>query len=169
MKLRTIRIILLVLLALEIVLLVIGPQAKDHLPQIEAALANKEKPGWWDDAAMGVRYAAWINAGLIGSLLLTLKWWTRSFAQSEVQSPEFRVQSPRWFWPSLIGAAIVCLGLRLPRAARKVIAIGNIRSALPKSRSRQRLRIARQELPHRPAIASTVAVQSKCLSRSTYS
>jgi hypothetical protein len=90
MPLRNVRILLLVLLALEAALLLFGPQGGDHRPAIESALAAGEKPEWWDAAAMGIRSAAWINGGLLILLLLTSNWWTSpltKFPISNLQSP----------------------------------------------------------------------------------
>ena len=120
MKPRAVRIILLVLLALEIALLVFGPRTGDHLPNIYSAIDAGKRPDWWDDAAMGVRYAAWINAGLIAVLLATSKFWTRPFQNSQVPDSKSEIRNPKWFRPSLIIAAALCLGLRLPLASKSL-------------------------------------------------
>ncbi|HSJ02292.1 MAG TPA: hypothetical protein VK956_07545, partial [Verrucomicrobium sp.] len=122
MSLRLVRILLLVLIALEGALLVFGPQIKDHLPAIEAALAADKKPDWEDDASLGIRYAAWINLGLLLALLATSKWWARPFSKpkSKYSEPgkrsaltdgdtpksdlvEVSLWRPEgWFWPLVI-------------------------------------------------------------------
>lgn len=118
MSLRNVRILLLVLLALDAALLIFGPQTRDHQPAIDAALAAKDKPEWWDSAAMGIRYAAWINGGLLGLLLATSAWWTRSMAGN--RKPEVRGPNPGWFWPVVLLAVVACLGLRLPLASKSL-------------------------------------------------
>ena len=120
MKPRVVRIILLALLALEIALLVFGPRTRDHLPNIYSAIDAGKRPDWWDDAAMGVRYAAWINAALIVVLLATSISWTRPFQNPEIRTPHSTSRTPRWFWPSLVIAAALCLGLRLPLASKSL-------------------------------------------------
>ena len=120
MKLRAVHIVLLILLAAELALLIFGPQSRDHLPEIAKAAASGHKTDWWDDAAMGVRYAAWINAGLIGALLLTSKWWARGIATTENGNRKSEIGNPRWFWPALIAAAAFCLVLRLPLAGKSL-------------------------------------------------
>ncbi len=116
MKPRAIRIILLALLALVIALLIFGPQTKDHL----AATTSGHRTDWWDDAAMGVRYAAWINVGLIVALLATAKFWTRSFQNPSLITHHSSLITPRWFWPALIAAAALCFALRLPLASKSL-------------------------------------------------
>lgn len=120
MKLRGVHFVLLVLLVVEALLLAFGPQTKDHLPAIADAAASGHKTDWWDDAAMGVRYAAWINVGLLNVLLLTTKWWTRGFAGDVIQNLKSKIQNFRWFWPALIAAAALCLTLRLPLASKSL-------------------------------------------------
>ncbi|HEY2574115.1 MAG TPA: hypothetical protein VGH65_08600 [Verrucomicrobiaceae bacterium] len=121
MRLRIARITLAVLLALEIALLVFGPQSKDHLPDISAAEAAGKRPGWWDDAAMGLRYAAWINLGLLMVLLATAKSWTRPLSPAPLRTLNSELRTPKkWFWPFVIGAALLCLGLRLPLASKSL-------------------------------------------------
>lgn len=119
MSLRKVRLLLLVLIALEAALLLFGPQTRDHLPAIEAALAAKQKPEWWDDAAMGVRCAAWINLGLIGLLLLTSHLWSRR-ASSSIPHPRSSIPCPGWFWPLVVLAVITCMALRLPLASKSL-------------------------------------------------
>ena len=106
MNLRAARIILVALLALELALLIFGPQVKDHFPDIAAADAAGIRPEWWHDAAMGVRYAAWINGALLVLLIATAKWWTQPLPPALLRSPISDPQSPRWFWPLVIAAAI---------------------------------------------------------------
>jgi len=120
MNLRAARIVLVALLALEIALLVFGPQARDHLPGIAAADAAGKRPDWWDDAAMGVRSAAWINAGLLAVLLASAAGWTRPLPSSHLPSPISHLPSPKWFWPLVAGAAVLSLGLRLPLASKSL-------------------------------------------------
>jgi hypothetical protein len=120
MSLRNVRILLLVLIALEAALLIFGPQAGDHLPAIEAALTAKARPPWWDDAAMGVRYAAWINLGLLLLLLGTSQWWTRPSTAPQISNLKSQISNPKWFWPLAITAVIICLGLRLPLAGKSL-------------------------------------------------
>ena len=120
MSLRNVRILLLALLALEAALLLFGPQARDHLPAIQSALAANGKPEWWDDAAMGLRYAAWINIGLLILLLVTSKWWTRPFSKSPISNLKSQILNSRWFWPLAILAMLTCLGLRLPLASKSL-------------------------------------------------
>ena len=123
MSLRTVRILLIVLIVLEGALLIFGPQAKDHLPAVQEALATKEKPDWWDDAALGVRYAAWINLALLLALLATAQWWARPLASaaSQISNLKSQISSlPRWFWPAVLLAAAACLALRLPLASKSL-------------------------------------------------
>jgi hypothetical protein len=117
---RAARLILVALLAAEAALLVFGPQAGDHLPAIAAAEADGKRPDWWHDAAMGVRYAAWISAGLLGVLLLTASGWTRSLSVPAIPNPPDGMRHPKWFWPLVICAVVLCLGLRLPLASRSL-------------------------------------------------
>lgn len=114
------RLILSVLIALEAALLLLGPQPREHLPVVEAALAAGQKPDWWDDAALGMHYAAWINIGLLSLLLLTSKWWTRPFTPPEVSTLKSAGSNPKWFWPLAIVAVITCLALRLPLASKSL-------------------------------------------------
>ncbi|RBP37407.1 hypothetical protein DES53_114145 [Roseimicrobium gellanilyticum] len=139
MSLRSVRILLLVLIALEGALLVFGPQAKDHLPAIQAALAAKEKPDWDDDASMGIRYAAWINLVLLLVLLGTAQWWAKpfskakAFAAREPATPGGSSKDangglavvPLWgikglFWPLLLVAIVTCIAVRLPLASKSL-------------------------------------------------
>src|SRR5436189_1558735 len=106
MILRNVRILLVALLALEGALLLFGPQSRDHLPAIQSALAANGKPEWWDDAAMGIRYAAWINLALLILLLLTSKRWTRPLSNSQPSTPTSQPSAPRWFWPLVILAVL---------------------------------------------------------------
>ncbi len=117
---RIVRIVLAVLLALEVALLLLGPQAGEHRRLIDEALASGKRPEWWNDAAMGIRYAAWINGGLLLLLLATVKWWTRPLAMSAPGGPESSVQNPKWFWPLALIAMLACLGLRLPLAGKSL-------------------------------------------------
>src|SRR4051812_49427323 len=141
MSLRSVRILLLVLIALEGTLLIFGPQTQDHLPAIESALSLKQRPEWWDDAAIGIRYTAWINLALLLVLLTTRKWWTRPVSASPISSvqpsragqnaegnpkggaggpSQFPIRSSRWFWPFAILAILACLALRLPLASKSL-------------------------------------------------
>lgn len=130
MSLSLTRIVLLVLMALEGALLVFGPQAKDHLPAMEAALAAKEKPDWDDDASMGIRYAAWINLALLLGLLGTSRWWAKPWQKSvgeegasgtvPLRNQKSKIIHPKWFWPLVLFAVVVCLSLRLPLASKSL-------------------------------------------------
>src|SRR3954470_24531254 len=106
MSLRYVRLLLLALLALEAALLVFGPQARDHLPAIQSAFAANGKPEWWDDAAMGIRYAAWINLALLILLLVTTKQWTRPLSNSQPSTLNSQPSTPRWFWPLVVLATL---------------------------------------------------------------
>jgi hypothetical protein len=115
---RLARGILFILLLLEAALLIFGPHVSGHLPKINAALAAGKRPDWWDDAAIGIHYAALINAVLIVLLLITSKWWTRPTSPfSNLKSP---ISNPRWFWPLTIIAILACLGLRYPLASKSL-------------------------------------------------
>ncbi|CAN5888891.1 hypothetical protein BH11VER1_BH11VER1_00150 [soil metagenome] len=112
-------IVLALLVILEVGILSFGPSLKEHLTEIQKSLAANDRPEWWDDAAVGVYYGAWL--GLIGliPLLLTTRWWTRSF--SEIHPSSFIPHpSSRFFWPCVIIAIIACLALRLPLASRSL-------------------------------------------------
>ena len=117
-SLKLARGILVVLLLLEAVLLMFGPHLSDHLPKINTALAAGKRPDWWDDAAIGIHYAAWINAVLIVLLLITSKWWTRP--TSLISNLKSQISNPRWFWPLTIIAILTCLGLRYPLASKSL-------------------------------------------------
>lgn len=118
MSLRTVRILLVLLLALDAALLLFGPQTRDHLPALQAAMAAKEKPEWWDDAALGIRHAAWINGGLLLVLLATSQWWARPMTKG--QRSEVSGQRPKWFWPLVILAGLTSLALRAPLASKSL-------------------------------------------------
>lgn len=118
MNLRAARFVLAALLAFEVALLLFGPQAGDHLPGITAAEAEGKRPDWWDDAAMGVRYAAWINAGLLVLLTATSGIWTLPLP--EIRDGKSATGNPAWFWPLVVGAAALCIGLRLPLASKSL-------------------------------------------------
>ena len=120
MSLRFVRILLLVLLVLEVTLLIFGPQTRDHAPAIQAALAAKDKPDWWDDAAMGVRYAAWVNAGLIVLLAATSAWWARPARASSVITPQSSPLTPKWYWALLAVAVFTSLAVRFPLASKSL-------------------------------------------------
>ncbi|QIF05431.1 hypothetical protein [Roseimicrobium sp. ORNL1] len=121
MSLRLVRILLLVLIALEGALLLFGPQTKDHLPAIQEALAAKEKPDWDDDASMGIRYAAWINLALLLVLLGTAQWWAKPFTNLKSQISNFKsAGNQRWFWPLVLLAIITCVALRIPLASKSL-------------------------------------------------
>ncbi len=120
MKLRAVHLVLLTLLVADVALVVFGPQSRDHLPGMAKALAGDHKTDWWDDAAMGVRYATLINLGLISLLLLSSKWWSRNFVDAENEKRKTKNGKLRWFWPALITAAALCLALRLPLASKSL-------------------------------------------------
>lgn len=138
MPLLLVRILLLVLIALEGALLVFGPQPEDHLPEIQAALAAKDKPDWEDDASMGIRYAAWINLALLFVLLGTAQWWAKPFPRRKNATPKGGplekplekenaglVVMPAWtarglFFPVVLLAVITCIALRLPLASKSL-------------------------------------------------
>lgn len=138
MSLRIVRILLLVLIALEGALLLFGPQTKDHLPAIQAALAAKVKPDWDDDASMGIRYAAWINLALLLVLLGTSKWWARPFPHHQletegtpasdeesanalpIRNQKSKIKNRPWFWPLVLLAIVTCVALRLPLASKSL-------------------------------------------------
>jgi hypothetical protein len=133
MSLRAIRIILLALIAAELLLLAVGPQVKDHAPAIQAAESAGKRPDWWDDAAMGVHFAALINAGLFVALLATTKWWagkndecrlpndeSEGAVQERFRHSSFVIPSFKYFWPLVIVAMLTCLALRLPLASKSL-------------------------------------------------
>lgn len=121
MSLRNVRILLLVLIALTGALLLFGPQTKDHLPAIQAALAAKDKPDWDDDASMGIRYAAWINLAILFVLLGTSQWWAKLFTNLQSQISNLKSAGNRpWFWPLVLLAIITCVALRLPLASKSL-------------------------------------------------
>ena len=109
MSLRSVRTLLLVLLALEAALLLSGPQP-----------SPPPKDEWWADAITGLRLAAWINSGLLLVLIATSNLWTRAHP-SNLPPSAFRLPpSPRWFWPLTLLAILTCLGLRLPLASKSL-------------------------------------------------
>jgi len=121
MSLKIARFILLALILGEGALLILGPQVKDHLPAIDAALAAHDKPDWWDDAALGVRYAAWINLVALGALLVTSQWWMRPFCAALPETTlTVSPARPKWFWRALFVAAVACLWVRLPMASKSL-------------------------------------------------
>lgn len=80
-----------------------------------------EKPEWWDDAAVGLHYGAWV--GLVGycALLLTRRWWARPWKDNfGIPSQRGLSAPPRWFWPLVAAAALVGLGIRLPLASKSL-------------------------------------------------
>ena len=117
MHLRVLRLLLIALIVAEAALWFFGPQPKDHLPDIAAATAAGKRPDWWDDAAMGVHYAAAINAGLLVLLLASTKFWSRDARQP---NPPTAIRNPKYFWPLIIAASLLCLGLRLPLASKSL-------------------------------------------------
>lgn len=117
MHLRILRLLLIALIVAEAALWFFGPQPKDHLPDIAAATAAGKRPDWWDDAAMGVHYAAAINAGLLVLLLASSKFWSRDARQP---NPPTAIRNPKYFWPLIIAASLLCLGLRLPLASKSL-------------------------------------------------
>lgn len=117
MHLRVLRLLLIALIVAEAALWFFGPQPKDHLPDIAAATAAGKRPDWWDDAAMGVHYAAAINAGLLVLLLASSKFWSRDARQP---NPPTAIRNPKYFWPLIIAASLLCLGLRLPLASKSL-------------------------------------------------
>jgi hypothetical protein len=112
------RLILLVLLVLEAALLIFGPQLSEHLPKVNTALADGKRPDWWDDACIGIHYAALVNAVLIVLLLVTSKLWT--CRPSEISDYKFQITNPRWFWPLTIIAILTCVTLRYPLASKSL-------------------------------------------------
>lgn len=111
--------VLALLVILEVCIIGFGPSLKEHLAEIQKSLAANDRPEWWDDAAVGVHYGAWL--GLIGliPLLLTTRWWTRAFSspQPSTLNPQ---PSPKYFWPCVIIAVLACLALRLPLASKSL-------------------------------------------------
>lgn len=102
-------------------LLIWGPRPGEHQAAIATALATGEKPDWWHDAAMGIHYGACM--GVAGWLLLaiTRKVWARAWEQEPSRQPAAGpASSPRWFWPLVLMAVVVGLGLRLPMASRSL-------------------------------------------------
>lgn len=116
--LRPVLAALLGLLALEAAVLIYGPHTGPHLRDIATALAADKRPDWWDDAALGVHYAALINAGLLVLLLVTSRFWARGKIHPVVPAPA--IQSPRWFWPLTIVAILACFALRYPLASKSL-------------------------------------------------
>lgn len=102
------------------IILLAGPQTKDHLPAIEAALAAGDKPDWWDDAAMGVRAAAWINLVLLGLILAVSPLWLRKLSDADVSLDENTKRTPKWFWPGLLLAVLLAVGMRAPLASKSL-------------------------------------------------
>ncbi|MEZ0387980.1 MAG: hypothetical protein ACAI34_12975, partial [Verrucomicrobium sp.] len=98
-----------------------GPQVAEHSRHITQALAAGEKPEWWDDAAIGVHYGAWIGLGGWAVLLLTQRWWARPWKEEKPEGiPTSEPVRAWWFWPLLIFAVIVGLGMRLPLAGKSL-------------------------------------------------
>ncbi|WP_038163528.1 hypothetical protein [Verrucomicrobium sp. BvORR106] len=105
----------------DVALLLWGPRPAEHKAAIATALAAGDKPDWWHDAAMGIHYGAWV--GLVGWILLVAahKVWARSWEKaSSAQQAAHPASSPRWFWPLVLMAMLVGLGLRLPMASRSL-------------------------------------------------
>src|SRR5262245_46989340 len=76
-----------------------------------------------------------------------------------------RETSSQWARNPII--AIPTAGLSFLRSIRNFTTVGNNLLGDPKARSRQRLRMANEDVGQSPAIALTVASQSKCLSLTT--
>lgn len=112
-------IVLALLVLLEVGIIGFGPSLKEHLAEIQKSLAANDRPEWWDDAAVGVYYGAWL--GLIGliPLLLTTRWWTRPFSKLQPSASSLQ-PSPKYFWPCVIIAIIACLAIRLPLASKSL-------------------------------------------------
>jgi hypothetical protein len=119
MNVRTLRLLLLALIVAEAALWFFGPQPKDHLPDIAAATAAGKRPDWWDDAALGVHYAAAVCGGLFVLLLASANLWYRPISDSE-PNPKPKTQNPKFFWPLILAASLLCLGLRLPLASKSL-------------------------------------------------
>ena len=125
MNRRTLRLLLIALIVAEAALWFFGPQPKDHLPDLAAATAAGKRPDWWDDAAMGVHYAATVCAGLFVLLLASAKLWSRPIADSKTSpskadASDIRQLNPKYFWPLILAASLLCLGLRLPLASKSL-------------------------------------------------
>lgn len=121
MTMRGVRMLLLAMLAGTVAVLVFGPDAKEHLRDIDKALAAGKKVDWWDDAALGVRYAAWINLGLLSALLLTSGWWAKPIsASADAQKTPWWQDGVRWFWPALLAVTLLGIGLRVPLASKSL-------------------------------------------------
>jgi len=119
-SLRVVQLVLLLLLAAVAGIILFGPDLKDHVKDIEEALQAGKKADWWDDAAIGIRYAAWINVLLLSLLLATSKWWCSPFVSKLKQAGQAVSHTPRWFWPLLLLAVVVCMGMRLPLAGKSL-------------------------------------------------
>jgi hypothetical protein len=67
---------------------------------------------------VGLHYGAAIGAGLLVTLLITSKWWGRSIADCGLRIADSR--APKWFWPALVIATLLCLALRVPLASKSL-------------------------------------------------
>lgn len=106
------------LLLATVALLIFGPEAKEHVKDIEKALEAGKKVDWWDDAALGVRYAAWINLVLLGGLLATSGLWGR--VKSELAKVVIWEDGARWFWPMVLLVMLLAVGVRGPLASKSL-------------------------------------------------
>ena len=93
-------------------------------------LANREH---WKLMQIVRYYSFWAavgNLSALGALIFTAGWWASA---KTTRSPSSVLQSPRWFWPSLLAAMIFCGAAALMRmnygfahdedySARRVIA-----------------------------------------------
>lgn len=114
--------LLMLLLALEVALLVWGPEAAEHRRDIAKALARGTRVDWWDDAALGLRYAAWVNLGVLAVLLATVRGWVFP-ATKEPEVAQKAGQRPaggRGFWLGVLLAMGLCVGMKLPLASKSL-------------------------------------------------
>ncbi|TLD71617.1 hypothetical protein FEM03_05610 [Phragmitibacter flavus] len=118
MSLRIVRLVLLALLLATVAILIFGPDSKDHVKDIEKALDAGKKVDWWDDAAIGVRYAAWINLGLLTVLLATSGFW--GITKDAISKVALWEDKARWFWPVVLFAMLLGVAVRAPLASKSL-------------------------------------------------
>jgi hypothetical protein len=89
----------LVLLAMgEIGLIKFGPDGREAMAAVEAALEAGKRPHWEDLADMGLHFAGWINLAILVSLMVTRSWWMRALPVKQERQLAKGVGGLSWRW-----------------------------------------------------------------------
>ncbi len=113
------------LLALLLVYLVLGEKPWDLREDIAARLAQEKDPTLEQNIAVGLYWAAAINAGMCLLLLASSRWWGRDLDWKDsgerlAASPTTIQVGPRLFWIGLTGAVVLAGALRWNLAHRSL-------------------------------------------------